>query len=71
MVRDHTSEDPLKFWYNAKEPLGTEFNAVHSVYLWSWSMISRELPAILPAYPINIGDTGVILSSQDDILQIG
>jgi hypothetical protein len=69
MVRDHTGDDPLKFWYNAKEPLGTEFNAVHSAYLWSWSMVSRDLPAILPAYPVNIGDSGVILSSQDDVLQ--
>jgi hypothetical protein len=69
LVREHTGDDPLKFWYNAREPFGTDFNAVHSVYLWSWAMISRDFPAILPAYPVQIGDNGVILSSQDNALQ--
>lgn len=69
IVRAHTGDDPLKFWYNVKEPMGPDFNAVHSVYLWSWSMVSRDLPAILPDYPVNIGDSGVILSSQEDVLQ--
>ncbi|HLK20849.1 MAG TPA: hypothetical protein VKT81_17980 [Bryobacteraceae bacterium] len=69
LVRAHTGADPLKFWYNANEPLGAEFNAIHSVYLWSWSMVSRDLPAILPAYPVKMGDSGVILTSRDDALE--
>lgn len=69
LIREHTGEAPLKFWYNLHEPSGDEFNAINSAYLWGYTMISQDFPAFPPVSPPEIGATGVILSNRNDALQ--
>jgi hypothetical protein len=72
LVGEHTREDPLRFWYDAAEPLGSEFNAINSTFLWRWApeaIINRNLTAIAPESSLQPGVEGVILSSRDDALQ--
>lgn len=72
LVGEHTHEYPLRFWYDAGEPFGPEFNAINSAYLGRWApeaMVSRNFPAIAPESSLQPGVEGVILSGRDDALQ--
>ena len=62
------------FWYDAKDPHASEFDSINSLFLWGYTWISRDFPA-LAGDPGNrmTGDVVVaVLSSEpsaDSILE--
>lgn len=58
--------EPVRFWYSKDDPRFYEFHALNSIYLWGYTMISNEFPAILPAATYAPGSLLVIASSNAD-----
>ncbi|MEX2303045.1 MAG: hypothetical protein WD733_19035 [Bryobacterales bacterium] len=64
-VRD---DDFIWFWYSKKDPHFGEFNALHSIYLWGYTMIGDEFPSLKPDAVIADGALVVIPSSSGEVL---
>ena len=60
--------EPVRFWYSKSDPRFAEFHALNSIYLWGYTMISNEFPAILPGAVYSPGSLLVIPSSSGDVL---
>jgi hypothetical protein len=58
--------EPVRFWYSKDDPRFYEFHALNSIYLWGYTMISNEFPAILPAAVYAPGSLLVIPTSNND-----
>ena len=69
LIREHTGDEPLKFWYNDEDMLGQEFSAINAVYLWQGTQINRQFPALLPQDSLELGAKGVILSGHDHAVE--
>jgi hypothetical protein len=56
------------FWYGKSDPYFSEFHALHSIYLWGYTMLGAEFPVIHPEAPIIDGALVVVPSSDGDPL---
>jgi hypothetical protein len=56
------------FWYNKADPNFAEFHALHSIYLWGYTMIGDEFPSIKPDAAIADRALVVIPSSGGEVL---
>lgn len=56
------------FWYSNADPHFDEFHALHSIYLWGYTMIGAEFPGINPNAVIVDGSLVVIPSSGEEVL---
>jgi hypothetical protein len=56
------------FWYNKADPNFAEFHALHSIYLWGYTMIGDEFPRIKPDAAIADRALVVIPSSAGEVL---
>jgi hypothetical protein len=56
------------FWYNKADPNFAEFHALHSIYLWGYTMIGDEFPSIKPDAVIADRALVVIASSGGEVI---
>ena len=68
-VSPHMHANPVLFWYDIREPAGWEFNAVNAIYLWGYTQIGNQFPAIASGVTLQAGRTGVILSGRGQVLE--
>ncbi len=55
------------FWYSGTDPHFDEFHALNSIYLWGYSLIGNQFPAIQPGVSITDGALIVIPSSSGEV----
>lgn len=60
--------EPVRFWYSLTDPHFAEFNALNSIYLWGYTLLGNEFPAIMPTAILSPGMLVVIPASSGDIL---
>ena len=58
----------MLFWYNLHDPNIAEFDSINSFFLWGYTWIGREFPAISPTAAELLKQPGMIavLSTRDD-----
>jgi hypothetical protein len=56
------------FWFNSKDPSGNEFDSINSFFLWGYTWLGRNFPAIDPQAESRVqpGALVTILSSREE-----
>jgi hypothetical protein len=56
------------FWYSKADPHFAEFHALHSIYLWGYTMVGEQFPSVKPDAVIADGALVVIPSAGGEVL---
>jgi hypothetical protein len=59
-----------KFWLDEKEPRGSEFDSLCSVYLFEYALIGRDFPSLASALQLPEGSVLVIPSNRPNVLEL-
>jgi hypothetical protein len=59
---------PVRFWFDANETYGREFNSLNSAYLWGYTMLSATLPTVAKNISVPPGTLVVVPSSHVDVV---
>ena len=57
----------LSFWFDVHEPYGPEFDSFNSTFLWGYTGIGREFPALQAELNVPVGTLVVVPSSRGDL----
>jgi hypothetical protein len=57
----------VRFWFDVYEPYGREFDSLASTYLWGYSLIGREFPALQPDLEVPASTLIILPSSRGDL----
>lgn len=60
---------PVRFWFNGDDPSRNEFNSISSCYLWGYTIVGFEFPALDQKTSLADGTLLIVPSSKPDVAQ--
>jgi len=63
-IEQQRKDNSLRFWYSSKDPNSADFDSINSCYLWAYTYINRDFPALDASVNLPEGTLIALLSSQ-------